>query len=169
MKWLSCLLIAFSVFVSNVYAEDLKQQEYMIDKIEKLLREQPDHWHITNDTLFYCEDKKYLKDAIEISFPESTPYTDIVVDFRIMKGEEDSYIDFEKPDLGLLVDRDYENQQKLFRRLDKIIKVLLYKQLKDEVGWYVDNMEKKSEETKPAESSEPIEIKEERTDGLKAL
>ena len=144
MKWLSCFLIAFLIIVSNVYAKDLKQQEYMIDKVEKLLKEQPDHWHITNDTLLYCEDKKYLKDAIEISFPEHTPYTDIVIGFRIMRGDEESYIDFEKPNLGLLVDRDYENQQKLFRRIDKTIKVLLYKQLKNEVGWYVENLEKET-------------------------
>lgn len=170
MKLLSCLLIAFSILVSNVYAdEELKQQEYMIDKIERLLKEQPDHWHITNDTLFYCEDKKYLKDAIESSFPEHVAYVDIVIDFRLMKGEEDSYISFEKPDLGLLVDRDYQNQQKLFRRLDKTIKVLLYKKLQKEVGWYVENMEEKETPKEEPKIAEPVEIKEERSDGLKAL
>lgn len=144
MKLLSCLLIAFSILVSNVYAdEELKQQEYMIDKIERLLKEQPDHWYIRNDRLVYCENKQYISEIAKVTFPEVSAYADIVLSFQILRDSRESYIKFHKPDLGIVSER-YE--PKLFERLDKIIKVQLYKKLKTEVGSYIENLEEKPKE-----------------------
>jgi len=167
MKWFSCFLIAFSLLVPNVYADDLKQQEYMIDKIEKLINEQPDNWYISNDSLFYCPDKKYMKGVSEKTYPEHSAYTEIVIDFRILRGSENSYYSFEKPDLGLLSNYDHGNQLEVFNRLDKIIKVLLYKRLEKEVGWYVKNIEEKQKEISNVEEKEVVEKQSD--DGRKKL
>ena len=146
------LLLTTPAFSTPCYGGDLNQQEYMIDKIEKLLNEKPDHWYISSDTFLYCENKDKLKKAINDLYPENSAYTNIVIGFRLMRGDDNSYVSFEKPDIGLLSDRE-----KLFRRIDKIIKTQLYKKLKKEVGWYVENLEEK--QTPKVE--EKIVIKEE--------
>lgn len=157
MKWLSCCLIIFSLLGSKVYANDYetKQQEYIIIKIEKLLKEQPDNWGITNDTLFYCPHKEYVDDTFSESYPEHVAYTDIVIKYRIMRGGEQSYIVFQKPDLGILSDRDFGNdEKKLYQRIDRIVKILLYKKLKKEVGVIADiqdNQSRQKIEEKPEE------------------
>lgn len=159
MKWLCCLLIIFSLSISNVYANDLEQQEYIIDKIEKLLKEKPDHWYVTNYIMFYCPDKERVDDASNSLYPEHTVYTEIVINFNLMRGdEEDSYVNFEKPNVGLLSGNDYKNQRKIFRRIDRIIKVELYKRLKKEVGWYVENLQEKPKEIKKEKSQEKLKV-----------
>lgn len=143
MKWLCYLLIVFSLLTSNVYSDELVQQEYMVDKIEKLLKEKPDHWYIRNDRLVYCEDKQYIAEIAKVTFPEVSAYADIVLSFQILRDSKESYIKFHKPDLGIVSER-YE--PKLFETLDKIIKVQLYKKLKTEVGSYIENLEEKPKE-----------------------
>jgi len=146
------LLLTTPSFSTPCYSDDIEQQEYMIDKIEKLLKEKPDHWYISSDTMLYCENKDILKKASEQLYPEHSAYTNIVIGFRLMRGDDNSYVSFEKPELGLLSDRE-----KPFRRIDKIIKVQLYKKLKKEVGWYVENLEEKQ----APKVEEKIVIKEE--------
>lgn len=163
------ILASLVIAVNTIKADDLKEQEYMINKIEKLLEERPDNWYITNDSLFYCPDKSYIKNVSELPYPEHSAYTEIVIEFRLMRGSRNSYISFEKPELELLSNYDHKNQVKVFRKIDKMIKVLLYKQLKKEVGLYVENMEEKEVPKEEPKISEPVEIKEGRADGLKAL
>ena len=149
MKWLYCLSIVFILLVPNVHADDeIEQQRYIFEKIKKSINEQPDHWYIRNDRLVYCEDKKYINNVAEHSFPETLAYTDIVISFAIMRAYGESYINFEKPKLGMLTISRYSDKEeiKLFKEMDQLIKIQLYRALKREVGIISDMRENQKKE-----------------------
>jgi len=134
MKWLfSITTILILLITTPSFSLDYLDEINLIDNIIKSFDEEPENWYFVTSTCIYAKDKKRLKKAISVLYPENDPNSILVINFYLNKGNEGSYIHFEKPDIGFIS----EGHDDEFKKFDRAIKIQLYKKLKRQVGSYV--------------------------------
>jgi len=134
MKWLfSITTILILLITTPSFSLDYLDEINLIDNIIKSFDEEPENWYFGTSTCIYAKDKKRLKKAISVPYPEHDPNSILVINFHLNKGNEGSYINFEKPDIGFIS----EGHDDEFKKFDRAIKIQLYKKLKRQVGSYV--------------------------------
>jgi hypothetical protein len=132
------LLLTTPSFSTPCFGLDYLDEVNLIDNIIKSFDEEPQNWYFGTCYAVYAKSPTQLKKALDVIYPEHDPNSIIVIGFNLNR-HGGSYITFDKPDLGFIS----EGSDKQFKKFDEAIKIQLYKKLQKQVGFKVQEKEKK--------------------------
>jgi hypothetical protein len=150
MKW---FIISLTIFILSITspcsALDYLDEVNLIDNIIKSFDEESENWYFGTSYCVYAKTPKQLKKTFGSLYPEHDPNSILVIHFNLNRAGEQSYIHFKKPDSYGFIS---EGRDKSFEKFSKALKIQVYKKLKKQVGYEVDN--KSSKEVKKEEKAE---------------